>query len=315
MVRVGESMGLRLRQRRRFQVPIFVMGLLACGAIMACLLTSSLDSLGGGSGPSGGNAGSTAGSGAAAGEAGSGGCGDAGTCGPLEECGTAGATPLCIAKMVAVDVQEGGTYFIGATEVTASQYKSWLATNPSLLALPIACRLDSDGGAGKTTFHSGVGEGNDPITMVDWCDSYGYCNGIGKRLCGRIGGGSNAYADWENTGLSQWFNACSSGGTNTYPYGDVYQDQWCNGSDHMSAAAVPVGSMPACKVTGYTEIYDLSGNVREWEDACELDAGRPKCPTRGGAFNEDSVRLQCRDGNAATRDELDNTIGLRCCAP
>jgi hypothetical protein len=36
----------------------------------------------------------------------------------------------------------------------------------------------------------GAGSGNFPITNVDWCDAYAYCAGIGKRLCGKIGGGT-----------------------------------------------------------------------------------------------------------------------------
>ena len=88
---------------------------------------------------------------------------------------------------------------------------------------------------------------------MDWCDAFAYCQGVGKRLCGKIGGGSADYSTgWDDATQDQWHNACDSGGADDYPYGSTYQPQTCNGHDH-SSAAVPVGSMSGCQssVPGY----------------------------------------------------------------
>jgi formylglycine-generating enzyme len=95
------------------------------------------------------------------------------------------------------------------------------------------------------------------VATVDWCDAYAYCKGVGKRLCGKIGGGSADYnTGWNNAARDQWHSACTSGGVETYPYGSTYQPQTCNGLDHGAGATVAVGSMTACEssVSGFTGV-------------------------------------------------------------
>jgi formylglycine-generating enzyme required for sulfatase activity len=154
---------------------------------------------------------------------------------------------------------------------------------------------------------------------VDWCDAYAYCAGVGKRLCGQIGGGPNGFNDIANAGLSQWYRACVSGGAkNVYPYGSSYQDQTCNGADAANAATVPVGSMSGCQpsATGYEGVHDLSGNVSEWGDACSGTAGQQDlCRVRGGSFASASAQLRCDSGLSASRFDALGMIGLRCCGP
>jgi formylglycine-generating enzyme len=243
------------------------------------------------------------------------GCGDAGTCGPLEECGSAGTTPLCVAKKVSIPTPDGGSYFIDATEVTASQYGTWLATAPSVSTLPAYCASTSDGGVSKTAFRTGSGAGKYPIATVDWCDAYGYCKGIGKRLCGRIGGGSTSWGSAFDESVDQWHNACTSGGANAYSYGDTYQAQTCNST---SSDTAPVGSMTSCEssVTGYTGVYDLNGNLWEWEDSCNGTSGlNDICHIRGGSFNTNDALTRCDESSNYARNIAFSTIGFRCCAP
>ena len=52
-----------------------------------------------------------------------------------------------------------------------------------------------------------------PVVGVNWCQAYGFCKSAGKRLCGRIGGGANAFTDYASAAASQWYNACSKVGT------------------------------------------------------------------------------------------------------
>jgi formylglycine-generating enzyme required for sulfatase activity len=152
---------------------------------------------------------------------------------------------------------------------------------------------------------------------VDWCDAYAYCKAVGKRLCGKIGGGSNGWSEYADATKSQWFNACSAGGANVYPYGNTYEVQACNGKQH-SASSVPVESMTGCEssLSGYTGVYDLSGNVWEWEDACNQSVGQfDNCLIVGGSFNDYDNDLRCDTSEPLhVRDDAGSSIGFRCCS-
>jgi len=268
----------------------------------------------GGSGDTGGDA-SVGGSGGSTGGTGGSNVGGSGgttqpcdTCGKLEECWHG---QYCVAKKVKVT----GGYAIDATEVTRDQYAAWLATNPSTSGQPSYCSWNADFTPG-CEWPPGA-KGNDPVVCVDWCDAYAYCAAVGKRLCGKIGGGANAYKDYRDPTKSQWYNACSSGGQNVYPYGDWYSESTCNGYDAKNGGTVPVGSMSGCEssVSGYTGVYDLSGNVWEWEDSCDEYVNDTNlCLLRGGSFNDVDYYLRCVDAIDYSRGSQLDVIGFRCCA-
>jgi len=249
-----------------------------------------------------------------------------GCVGNLEECNGCG---LCVAKMVTIIATTN--YEIDATEVTQGQYKSWLATNPPLPTStepPCGWKADPDGSLGETyailgSIYDGADADHHPVFEVDWCDAYSYCKAMGKRLCGKIGGGTNAYADFADATKSEWYRACSSGGVNKYPYGATYDATYCDGEGDISniAGTVPVGSLPHCQSTtsGFTGVYDLAGNVKEWEDSC-VDGTEPTgvdatCHVRGGAYYSTSAELACDFSASAQRFEATYSIGgIRCCA-
>jgi formylglycine-generating enzyme len=256
---------------------------------------------------------STGGTAGSAGSGGSSGCGSV-TCGPLEQCFD---NDLCVAKLVPVT----GGYGVDATEVTAAQYAAWLATSPSPTALPVHCT------SWRSSFHPGEGTGNHPVVKVDWCDAYGYCAGVGKRLCGKIGAGPNAYGSYKDAAKSQWFNACSSGNANGYPYGNAYDGQACNGYEEKESGCwkgncslLPVASLAGCQSTigGYEGVFDLSGNVYEWEDSCEATSGHDDaCRMRGGS-NVDALYYftheRCDYGSSYFRGFTGAVHGFRCCS-
>ncbi len=163
------------------------------------------------------------------------------------------------------------------------------------------------------------------MVCVDWCDAYAYCKGVGKRMCGKIGGGANGYSpEYANdASKSQWYNACSSGGVNQYPYGDSYVGSSCNGGgfEDPHVGTMAVGSMTGCQssVSGYEGVYDLSGNVYEWEDSCSGNTGpTDRCRLRGGSNMSPSDSLDCGDPDVTyhTRDNVVyDSFGFRCCAP
>ena len=199
-------------------------------------------------------------------------------------------------------------YCIDSTEVTATQYKTWIATNPPMSLSFASCSW-------KSNFNVGTGLGDYPVVNVDWCDAYGYCQAVGKRLCGKIGGGPNGYSDHADASKSQWFNACSSGGIDAYPYGNGYNAQTCNGIDHSTGTAVTAGSLTSCRssIAGYSNVFDLSGNVYEWEDSCDGNSSQSTCHIRGGSFSSSSSDLTCSGANSSNRFSTDTSLGFRCC--
>jgi len=162
-----------------------------------------------------------------------------------------------------------------------------------------------------------------PVVYADWCDAYAYCSGVSKRLCGAIGGGSND-GGAEDATRSQSYRACSSGGTYLYPYGNTYQPSYCDGWDYWNdntstMQTVAAGSLANCvtSATGFAGVYDLSGNVWEWEDRCEGTGSGAACLVRGGSFyyGGSSTYLPCGYDSNVVRSGVDNFIGFRCCSP
>jgi formylglycine-generating enzyme len=271
---------------------------------------------------------------AAAGATGSAGTAGVGCRGSFEAVETINAHDLCLAKMVTIPGETGGAgntdYQIDATEVTQGQYRSWLMTNPVLptsLDLPCGWKSTwSDPDLGTT---SNSDADHRPIAAVDWCDAYWYCATIGKRLCGKIGGGPNDDPAGANAvGIDQWYTACSSNGAYGelgYPYGQTYSPTACNGVDAAKGETVGVTTMTSChsSLPDYAGIFDLSGNVSEWEDSCD---GRPGnlggCRIRGGDFNNYGFPdatwagqwLTCGVGVAINRDVTGADVGFRCCS-
>jgi formylglycine-generating enzyme required for sulfatase activity len=162
---------------------------------------------------------------------------------------------------------------------------------------------------------------------VDWCDAKAYCAWAGKRLCGKIGGGANAPADFANAAKSEWFTACSHAGAYKFPYGaqgDTYDGTACVGADQgaVRPTAVPTASCQG----GYDGVFDLSGNVSEWENSCAASTSfSDQCLYRGGSYLDldtgTSPTLLCNSGSAATpksvskaRSTRSKEIGFRCCA-
>jgi len=79
-----------------------------------------------------------------------------------------------------------------------------------------------------------------------------------------------------------------------------------------------VGMLEACasSVTGYSGVYDLSGNVWEWEDSCDGYVGsNDYCRVRGGSFNYFENALKCYYGIiVGGRDWQGYVFGFRCCS-
>jgi len=227
-----------------------------------------------------------------------------------------------------VSITASTNYKIDVTAVTTGQYKAWLATNPALPTStdpPCGWKADPTGTLGETyAIKGGITDGDDhPVFYVDWCDSYAYCKAVGKHLCGKIGGGTNAYTDFADATKSQWYNVCSSGGLNKYPYGATYNATYCDGKDYNTTVqgTVTAGSLSHCQssTAGFTGVYDLSGNVREWEDSCstgtDASGDDTTCRVRGGDYYATGAQLACDFSDGAQRSLAGyNAVGFRCCS-
>ncbi len=218
-------------------------------------------------------------------------------------------------------------YCVDSTEVTRQQYQFWLDTSPSISGQISDCTWNTSYAPDATCIAGaavcqGTSCGNHPAVCLDWCDAYAYCQAVGKRLCGKIGGGSNDFGSYADASMSQWYNACSSHAQSTYPYGSTYAAQTCNGLDHGTGTTVSVASLSGCQsaVANYNAIFDMSGNVWEWEDSCSGTGATATCQLRGGSFYSAVGSMSClivytSTNNANTRNHAVDSFGFRCCAP
>jgi formylglycine-generating enzyme len=252
---------------------------------------------------------------------GTGGSGAGGPC--LGVCGRSGCGPCPSAAMIDV-----GDFRIDPYEVTNADYQSFLADpfdpagQPSVCAWndAVAPHTDGDESTGCHVEYD-FSPPEKPVTCVDWCDAAAFCHWAGKRMCGRKGGGTVIEEDADDPAKSEWYDACSAGGTLDLPYGNTWDDTTCNtlgnGGDVLG-----VGLFPDCE-GGSPGLFDMVGNAEEWEDACDLSAepNTDNCFLRGGAFWCDDVTPDSDCSKCAVtlnrkpdRDAFSHDWGFRCCS-
>lgn len=196
---------------------------------------------------------------------------------------------------------------IDSIEVTNGQYAAFLAANPDVGVQVVGCSSNlafepSQGWPGEDAL---------PVTSVDWCDAHAFCHWARKRLCGAVGGGAGSYDDFDHADTDQWHRACSGAGARIYPYGNTYDGVTCNGADLGQAEKIPAGEV-TCQGS-YPGLFDMSGNVWEWEDACQNDTSASLCRIRGGSYLNGAPNLRCDTDSSASRLEGHPTVGFRCC--
>jgi formylglycine-generating enzyme len=208
--------------------------------------------------------------------------------------------------MVAV-VANGDPYCIDSTEVINAEYLLFLDAPDRKPSTSARCSWNAD-----FTPDGGLhGLADEPVTNVDWCDAFSYCLWAGKRLCRAVGDVGDAYRDFAVAEVDEWYNACSSGGVNAYPYGDDFSGGACNGLE-KGGSLEPVRAADACVTAA--DLYDLSGNVAEWEDACDGDdSASDNCRVRGGSYRDGAGALACAADLVMPRNAFGSGIGFRCC--
>jgi formylglycine-generating enzyme required for sulfatase activity len=211
---------------------------------------------------------------------------DAGTCAPTSP-----------------DMVQGSGFMIDRTEVTLSQYQSLQGIACAALreaSSPAVCAFK------QSIFHGGAALApDDPVTVVDYCDAFTYCQAVGKRLCGSTMAGALPQNDVPSS-VDEWYRAC----TNDLASGVPTSDGTCV-LEH-DAGPLPV-TTKRC-VGGYPDLQDMMGNVWEWIDACASDAGpTDDCIIIGGSYLDSKVTTNCGSTFHPMRQNADYNIGFRCC--
>jgi formylglycine-generating enzyme len=217
-----------------------------------------------------------------------------------------------------------GSFCVDSTEVTNAQYEPFLAAKGGdVSGQPNACKWNlSYRPSSETVIWPYTDRTKDhPVVNVDWCDAYMFCKWAGKRLCGKIGGGR--LGTWEAStrpAESQWAAACTGGARTAYPYGNGFDREICNlkAASETATAIEPVKTHTRCE-GGYPGIFDISGNVMEWVDACDRDTGEDDlCSSAGSSAWIGTLPpgdLTCAESPyGAAREDAYYLRGFRCCS-
>lgn len=265
----------------------------------------------------------------------------------------------CPANMTIVALATGGAYCIDTAEVTKGQYNKFITANVPVGTQGAECAPPTNStfvprGAWPPStdptlaFNLGL-----PVHYVDWCDAAAYCKWAKKQLCGSHTGAPVPPADVNLADKDSWFNACTAQGSKTYPYGNFFGAAQCNSNGKSTAeggAGAPAtyglpnnGDMGVYTVAtsdntggiltytntlcqgGSVGLYQMSGNLGEWEDSCDGTTPGAKCAVRGGSYaaNSDPSASACTASRKLERnpapplnvndpDALAD-VGIRCC--
>jgi hypothetical protein len=148
--------------------------------------------------------------------------------------------------------------------------------------------------------------------------------------CGKIGVG------WRLCAANEWLDACNGSADTVFPYGNAYVATSCVGYDYTAPAPntgpAATGAATQCishvTATVGDEVYDMSGNVKEWViTGAASTSGTGPYELRGGAYDiasfvDNSVTpaatkapgLQCDASTPAPSVAVRlPSVGFRCC--
>ena len=237
----------------------------------------------------------------------------------------------CDGKVDEETDNDGGNGFLGVTDAMVRIQRTYNAVNYDFYIYTYeASRPDSKPGVpGNNAARACSKAGVIPWANADYATAKKACEDAGKRLCT----------------ATEWFLACSGAPpAKVFPYGNTYGPTTCNGKNNdadgngangITDAVVNTGSKTQCVATG--NIYDLSGNLREWTNdpqnqpctsVADCPAGSTSCtggfcvPTvllghtvRGGGYDTTQNGLRCDSTFAVFPPAFSfPNLGFRCCS-
>jgi formylglycine-generating enzyme required for sulfatase activity len=250
--------------------------------------------------------------------------------------------------MVLLPAPDGSKYCMDVRETTRAEYDAFVkARAGDTSGQPSACSWNTSFTPALQTADADTQPGtpffcreadwnsmrpNQAVGCVDFCDALAYCEWAGKRLCGRVGKGSERIDNQSKLTPQQWgtfvktvaespqsefMNACTQQGKTTYPYGNTYQPGRCIDQTWVQqhgAGALDVTDTADRQCRGTTgpfdRVYDVSGSVAEWQNMCSVPG--EGCVSSGTAWDQ---TLGCAESvGFPSMEQVAVGLGFRCCA-
>ncbi len=152
------------------------------------------------------------------------------------------------------------------------------------------------GGSDQTTpVYACALENHEPSRYMTYWQAKKACENMGKVICP----------------ADIWQDACHHGDSSwSYPYGNSYHGNYCNGTDYGSGAPISTGDATSC--TSDYGHFDMSGNVDEWTSGT-CGAWGASRRVFGGYFGSGEDDLKCSSNSCESRSTSNDHIGVRCC--
>lgn len=123
--------------------------------------------------------------------------------------------------------------------------------------------------------------------------------------------------------IQEWQRACRGGGNTLYPYGNVFDNDACNGRAYTSTTdqVLPTHQPSTCisQWGASGNLFNMSGNVKEWTATSFSGLSPIDYQIRGGAYDTPSIEggalgLSCNYELPAPNQTLRlDSLGFRCC--
>lgn len=152
----------------------------------------------------------------------------------------------------------------------------------------------------KDKIYARSAKGMVPTDNISWLEADIACKNSGKRLCKE----------------EEWNFACSGEKKQNYPYGNEYNEDFCNSFEYNKKrnqlTILPAGYIEKCN--NGKGVFDLSGNLWEWIDG--TDSSKSLKLVKGGGFANsgyDEESLSCIKNRYQPPDVRLSGVGFRCC--